>query len=259
MADTRLTRWVLNQLRTVDGDKGFRAAKICFERPDGSIVETWSTDTTNLDTEIADRLAAQSEELPTGPHPYKMVAYGPDNVQMSELPQTLRGRCRDATGAATEAMAMQRAVALTLENAQSAVVLLRQECERRADREAVLQEDLAAALNKVHEISSNNFEQELRFQQFMRSSARMDQFIENMSAVFTPLLTMAVEKYGPMLMEGAKNAARPKDAKQSSNATDLDGAQSGAGKAESSSGGGLPGNGGAGPRSIGDRPSGVGN
>jgi hypothetical protein len=122
----------------------------------------------------------------------------------------------------------------------------------------VLQEDLAAALNKVHEISANNFEQELRFQQFMRSSARMDQFIENVQVVLTPLLTMAVEKYGPMLMEGAKNAAKPKNAQQPSDSADPNRAQPGAGEAEGDCAGGVPGNGGPGVRSISRRPPGVG-
>lgn len=86
----------------------------------------------------------------------------------------------------------------------------------------------------------------------------MDQFIENVSVVLTPLLTMAVEKYGPMLMEGVKNGGKPKDPKQPINTTDLDGAQPGAGEAQADGSGGLPGNGSSGARSISRRTPGVG-
>lgn len=249
MSDSRLGRWVQRQLRTIDGETGFRAVKLCFERTDGPVVETWHIETPNLENEIEERVVAQMEELPGGPHSYKFVAYGPDGSQMSELPQTLRGRSREATGAATEATAMQRATALSLENVQTAVTLLRTELEAKTGQLATANEDVAAVLAKLNEMSSQNFDQQLKLQEFMRKQDRLDKMWEGAGGIVTMLGTMAAEKYGPKLMGMLEHASETAPEPVHSNSPEP--SVPGKGEGEAAGAGGPRGTNGARPGSNG--------
>ena len=139
-------------------------------------------------------------ELPVGNHSFRLVAYGEGKTQVSELPQTLRGRSKEATSAASELMHMAKAMALMLNNTQQMFALQHQEFEAQQKRLGDQYENVALLIDRNAENASNNLEAQLRLEQFHNEQSRRDKREEAMLSIITPIGVMAMEKYGPKLL-----------------------------------------------------------
>jgi hypothetical protein len=195
-SDTRVDKWLRMQQLTWDCDQGTRAVKIALEKPDGTVAYEWPASLEDLASVIVDGLSLQADELPTGGHQYRLVAYGENKAQLSELPQTIRGRSRDAASAGAEAMQFQKASQMALHNFEFSAMHLRNELEQTSKRLTEQVENTQALLEKCNELFSANFSSQLELKKFERSQERQDMLVQ----CLTPLITMAVQKYGPKLL-----------------------------------------------------------
>jgi hypothetical protein len=195
-----LSRWVRLQRITWSCEQGSKAEKIVIER-DGDRVHEFAVGTPDLANVLADALALQAEELPTGAHSFRLVAYDGSNVQLSELHQTVRGRSKEAASASNEAVTVARAAAMNVSNAAAATQLLRAELEREMQRNNDLVENQALLLDKLNEMQTQNFEAQLRLETFHREQDRKDKFSEAMSQLLVPMGTLLIEKFGPKLLQ----------------------------------------------------------
>lgn len=198
MADDRVNKWVDAQRTVWDSDQGLRAEVITLETPSGDSVGSWPVDLSNLGDAINQTIDLQASELPKGAHRFRLVAYSDKakKNQLTELPQTIRGRSGDASAAHAEAIAMQRATAMAisnLENTLNITMRLNEELEKRlGDRT----EDFSLTYDKLIQANGENFDQKIRWSEHETKNRRSEQMLE----MLTPLVTMAISKFGPMLM-----------------------------------------------------------
>jgi len=198
MADDRVNKWVDAQRTVWDSDQGLRAELITLETPSGDSIGSWPVDLPNLGDAINQAIDLQASELPKGAHRFRLVSYA-DRArknQLTELPQTIRGRSGDASAAHAEAIAMQRATAMAisnLENTLGITMRLNEELEKRlGDRT----EDFSLTYDKLIQANGENFDQKIRWSEHESKTRRSEQMLE----MLTPLVTMAISKFGPMLM-----------------------------------------------------------
>jgi hypothetical protein len=155
-----LETWLRAQLGTVRED-GQATSTIQLEGPDGTTWGSWQAENGKAEELARAIVAAQrliEEELPSGRHRGKAIAADGNGAQIALLPVTFTGRSSAAAAAATEARAMQQAVALMVQNAEAVTTGLRNENERLAARNADLLEQV-----------SNLIEGTFRFQQGIAS------------------------------------------------------------------------------------------
>lgn len=202
MADelnTTLARWIRLQRITWQSDSGSKAVRVALER-EGEKIHEFEMATPELAAVLHDAMQLQADELPTGAHQFRVVAYDEKGLQLSELPQTVRGRSKEATSAANEAITHARASAMNVSNAAAATQLLRTELEREFARNNDLTEDKALLIDKIQELVTQNFDAQLRLAEFNRKMERTDKLYDALTTIFVPLGTLVVEKYGPKLL-----------------------------------------------------------
>lgn len=197
--NTSLARWVRLQSITWQADSGSKASRIAIER-DGEKIHEFEVATPGLAAVLHDALELQADELPTGAHQFRVVAYDSNGGQLSELPQTVRGRSKEATSAANEAITNARASAMNVSTAAAAAQLLRGELDREFARNNDLTEDKALLIDKIQELVTQNFDAQLRLAEFNRKMERTDKLYDALTTIFVPLGTMVMEKYGPKLL-----------------------------------------------------------
>jgi len=198
--DSKIARWVRMQRVTWQCDESAMAARIVLETHSGEQVAEWPTHLEELEQVIEDAVGMYADELPQGPHAYRLVAYSSDKRQLSELPQTIRGRSKDASTAASDALQLQKATALFISNVTSWASLARGEADKQQARLDDAQDNTSQLLDLANQLRGHNLEAELRLRQFEEEQKRKDQRQEAFISIITPLATMAVEKYGPKLL-----------------------------------------------------------
>jgi hypothetical protein len=197
--DNRLARWLRFQQVTWQSDAGAKAVEIALERPDGERVALFDVNRANLAQIVTDCLVMQGDELPIGSHPYRLVSYDAEHKQLAELPQTVRGRNRDATSAASDAMAMQKAVAQSLRNLESVAQLNEQFQTRLAETLDGERDNTNALLDMNRQLRDNNLEADLRLRQFEKREERIDKMLELVGGVFTLVAPALIKKFMPEL------------------------------------------------------------
>jgi hypothetical protein len=197
--DNRLSRWLKFQQVTWQSDAGAKASEIVLERPDGEKVASFDINRSNLAQIVADCLTMQGDELPIGSHSYRLVSYDDAHKQLAELPQTVRGRNREATSAASDAMAMQRAVAQSLRNLESVASLNEQIQNRLAETLDNERDNTNQLLDMNRQLRDNNLEHELRLRQFEKREERIDKFLEGAGGLITLLAPLLIKKFLPEL------------------------------------------------------------
>ena len=200
MSETRVSKWLRMQSVTWHCDEGATAARIVLETSSGEQVQQWPSDLKDLEQIVEDCIAMQADELPQGAHGYRLVAYSEKNQQLGELPQTIRGRSKDATSAAAEHLQMQKALALEIANMARIGELRNQEFEAQQRRLNDQYDNVGLLLDRNAENASVNFDASLRLKEFDKKQERLDMVYAMFTTVATPLLTMAVEKFGPKLL-----------------------------------------------------------
>lgn len=220
MDDNRLARWLRFQQITWQSDAGAKAVEIVLERPDGEKVASFDVNRSNLAQIVADCLTMQGDELPIGSHSYRLVSYDAEHKQLAELPQTVRGRNRDATSAASDAMAMQKAVAQALRNLESVASLNQDIQTRLAETLDNERDNTNQLLDMNRQLRDNNLEHELRIREFDKRQERIDKFLEGAGSIITLLAPILVKKFLPDLanselfpkqIESATEKAKPSD------------------------------------------------
>lgn len=186
------------QCKVYDSDEGLKAEVICLENPSGDAVFTWPIGLENLAEVVRTALDMQAGELPKGAHRYRLVSYASRNKdkQLSELPQTIRGRSSDATSAMSEAIAMQRATAMAVSNLENVNAITLRALENVEGRLNEMTENFTLTFDKLTVANSENFDQRMRFLEFEAKQKRNEVLLE----CLTPLITIAVEKYGGKLL-----------------------------------------------------------
>lgn len=196
-----IARWVRLQKLTWNSDLGTKTASIAIESNDGAKVHEFDVGLTDLPLVLSDALQLQADELPQGAHPYRLVAYDDKHVQLSELHQTVRGRCKDATSVGNEQITQARAASMNVNNASSAAALLRQENERLSARNNDHIENEAMLIDKLNEMQAANFSAQLTLEEAHRRWERQDKMLEGMTQLLIPLGALFIEKYGPQLLK----------------------------------------------------------
>jgi hypothetical protein len=148
--------WLRMQAGEVREDGG-QATTIVLEGADGTTWGTWTnfgpSKVESVGEAIQGALRIFSEELPTGKHKVKLVALdGTEQRQFAVLPLTVAGRSSGAAAASTEALGMQRAVALSVQNFEAMTSGLRHENERLRERNDELMDSSHALMTKLLEV-----------------------------------------------------------------------------------------------------------
>lgn len=208
MSDDRITTWVELQRKVWNCDDDLRAQLICLENGNGDTISQWPVDLENLPEVIKTTIDMQSSEMPKGSHRLRLVAYADKSrkTQLNELPQTIRGRSQDATAAYADAIALQRATAMAVTNLENTLAIMQRYAEKSEEGRMEMTENFRLAFDKLTESNAENFDQKLRFAEFEAKQRRADQMMESLLTCITPVLTIAVEKFGPKLfnMDPAK-------------------------------------------------------
>lgn len=198
--ETAINSWVRMQRSTWDCNAGTAATRIVLEDANGSQIWQWPADLKDLEDVIQDAVTMHAGELPVGNHSFRLVAYGEGKTQLGELPQTLRGRSKEATSAASDMMAMAKSMAVMLNNTQQMYTLQAQQFELQEKRLGDQYENVALLIDRNLEIQSQNLEVQLQLEKFHKEEERRDQRQEAVLSILTPLATLAAQKYGPKLL-----------------------------------------------------------
>ena len=205
---TRLERWVALQKKTWDCDHGARAARITIERGD-EVVQGFAADVDELGRALEDALAMQADELTVGAHQFRIVAYGPDGKQLAELPQTVKGRNKDATTAGSAAIASARANHMSVDTMSFVLEKTRQELDQVANRNGDLHDDIQALIGTVNDLRLSNEEMLLRrleFEEKLQHKAKVYEAIEGaIGQLLVPIGTLLINKYGSSLLGVSKD------------------------------------------------------
>jgi len=199
--ETVVNNWVRMQRATWDSNAGSVATRFVLENAAGDQVAEWPAKLENVEEIIQDSLTMHAGELPIGNHAFRLVAYSDAKAQLGELPQTLRGRSKEATSAASELIQMAKAMALMLSNTQQMFALQHQQFEAQEKRLGDQYENVALLIDRNAENASNNLEAQLRLEQFHNEQSRRDKREEAILSIITPIGVMAAEKYGPKLLQ----------------------------------------------------------
>ena len=146
-----LETWIRAQTGSVRED-GTHAATITLEGPDGTTWGTWPAKPNSgeeLTQTIIGAVRLTEEELPSGRHRGKVIAVDSGGSQLAVLPLTMTGRSSVAAAAATEARAMQQAVAIMVQNAEAVTAGLRSENERLSERNNELLDNLSRMVEQT--------------------------------------------------------------------------------------------------------------
>lgn len=190
---TRSSTWVEMQQRIKSSDDT-HAVQIVLEGPDQTRWGTWPIDTQNLGIVIDEAVKALGEDSPTGRHQARLLALDKGGSQVSMQPVLIVGRSGAASAAATDAIAMQRAVATMAANAESMLNLSRSIQERQEKAIDELLDDRTVLIQKFNEILATNIETELAIKAHAERSERMDQLLAVVVASGGPVVLPLVEK-----------------------------------------------------------------
>jgi hypothetical protein len=193
--EDHLTIWVEMQKRVWHGDTSSKAAFITLKKlPDESVIFRCPADADNIPTMVKQMLAMHAEELPKGSaHSFLLVSTDESGVQLSELPQTIRGSSQEAKAASVELMALQNATAKALANLDFANQLLLRNLEQKDDKLNTATEDKFALLDKLVQQQATNFEKELELARYEREQSRKDMMVKAGTENLMPILGVVFE------------------------------------------------------------------
>lgn len=201
--------WIKAQLADVAED-GTACTTIHLEGPDATVWGTWRADRHRADLveAIEAAIAMHQDELPNGTHRAKLVSLDGSQRQIALLPITMRGRSSAATAAATEALAMQRAVALMVQNAEAVTAGLRSENERLRERNDELVDHVQTAVGKLLEIQTSIVDVQREQLREDARSKRIDDIWQSMK----PLAEAGMDIVGGILADKYQEAKAAKAA-----------------------------------------------
>ena len=193
--------WVSMQQRVWHGETSSKAAFITLkDRASDEIVFRCPADAENIAIMVKEFLALQAAELPAkSTHAFVLIATDEAGVQLSALPQTIRGMNHEAQSAAQEQLAMANAHAKTLANLDTLNQIATRNAELLADKLTSAIEDKFAVLDQLVTERATNHKDELEHDRYLREQARKDKlfdaFAENFMPIAGAIVKHKVEKY----------------------------------------------------------------
>jgi hypothetical protein len=194
-SEDRVTFWVEMQQKVWHGDTNSKASFITLKRRNSDeIIFRCPVDAENIPTIIKQFLQMQAEELPKGSHAFVLVATDEAGMQLSELPQTVKGSNHEASTAAQEQLALQNATAKGLANLDAVNQILQRNAEQLAEKLGAALEDKFAVLDELVGQRGTNFVAQLELSKFNRNQERLDLLVQNLAPALGVLATFAAEK-----------------------------------------------------------------
>jgi len=154
---SNVATWLRMQALEV-GQDGSATVTIVLEGSDGGTWQTWQRfGRENLESvtqAVEGALMLFADEMPTGRHKVKLLALDQSEHQLGMLPLTVTGKSSAASAASSEALGMQRAVSLAVQNFEAMSGGLRHELQRVQERNDELLDSNITLLSKFLEIQT---------------------------------------------------------------------------------------------------------
>jgi hypothetical protein len=187
--------WVNMQQKVWHGDTQSKARFITLkDRATDEIVFRCPAEADNIAIMVKEFLALQAAELPAkSTHAFVLIASDDAGVQLSALPQTIRGTNHEAQNAAQEQIQMANAHAKTLANLDTLNQIATRNAELLAENLATAIQDKFAVLDQLVTERATNHKDELEHDRYLREQARRDKIFDAFSENFMPIAGMIVK------------------------------------------------------------------
>jgi hypothetical protein len=201
--------WLSERLSIVEDDPANRPIRIVLEGPSGEPWGSWPAKTEGLTEAIHRCVVSLGEELPKGTHAGKIIAYSDSGSILSTLPVNVSGKSIAASSQASEAVSLQRAMALAVANMQTVTEVMKEQLERAAARETDLAESVMTLTNGLHEMLGKSVTYQLDLEKEAGRQRRLDLMTEKLAPmieVAAGLLGMFLERRMGGALSGASTA-----------------------------------------------------
>lgn len=200
--------WLDERLSIVEDDPANRPIRIVLEGPSGEAWGSWPAKTEGLKEAIHRCVVALGEELPKGTHSGKIIAYSDSGGCLSTLPVNVSGKSVASSTQGSEAVSLQRAMALAVANMQTISDVMKDQLERAAAREAELADSVMTLTNGLHEMLGKSVTYQIDIEKEAGRQRRLDVMTEKLA----PMLDLAAGLLGVYIerhMTGKTEAASP--------------------------------------------------
>jgi hypothetical protein len=203
----RLSDWLKRQKQIVEA--GGRAAHtLILEGPDQKAWGSWPIQMKGLEEGATESQRGLEAGLATGQHLARWVALDAEGAQIAVLPITLQGRSNDASTAAKDAQALQRATSAALNNAEQVQTMLLNQLTRSEARNERIEEDLGELRGLLQGIMAEGQTSAVDSQIALAREARMNDLQKQAAPILDALLGIVAERVVRWSQdEGAKSAA----------------------------------------------------
>ncbi len=209
---SNVATWLRMQALEV-GQDGTATATIVLEGSDGGTWQTWQRfSRENLETvtqAVEGALLLFADEMPTGRHKVKLLALDQGEHQLGMLPLTVTGKSSAASAASSEALGMQRAVSLAVQNFEAMSGGLRHELQRVQERNDELLDSNITLLSKFLEIQTGMAE----LVQDRRREEKREERIGELWADVKPMVEVVIGIVGDHVVQVYEQAKATKKAK----------------------------------------------
>ena len=198
--------WLDERLSIVEDDPANRPIRIVLEGPSGEAWGSWPAKTEGLKEAIHRCVVSLGEELPKGTHSGKIIAYSDSGGCLSTLPVNVSGKSVAASSQASEAVSLQRAMALAVANLQTTSEMMKDQLERSASREADLADSVLTLTSGLHEMLGKSVTYQIDIEKEAGRQRRLDVMTEKLA----PMLDLAAGLLGVYIerhMAGKSSAA----------------------------------------------------
>lgn len=184
--------WLDERLSIVEDDPANRPVRIVLEGPSGEAWGSWPSKTEGLKEAIHRCVVALGEELPKGTHSGKIIAYSDSGGCLSTLPVNVSGKSVASSTQGSEAVSLQRAMALAVANMQTISDVMKDQLERAAARETELADSVMTLTNGLHEMLGKSVTYQIDIEKEAGRQRRLDVMTEKLA----PMLDLAAGLLG---------------------------------------------------------------
>ena len=178
---SRFESWISDRLNIVESDPACRVVRFVLEGPTGEVFGSWPASLETLRESVHKAIVTLGEELPKGAHACKLIAYSDSGGVLSSLPSTVTGKSVAATTAASEAISLQRAMALAVGNMQTLSTLLSEQTAKAHEREETLAANVLELTNGLHEMLQRSVATQLQIEKEQGRQRRLDALLDKLT------------------------------------------------------------------------------
>ena len=204
--------WLDERLSVVEDDPANRPIRIVLEGPSGEAWGSWPAKTDGLKEAIHRCVVALGEELPKGTHSGKIIAYSDSGGCLSTLPVNVSGKSIAASSQASEAVSLQRAMALAVANLQTTSEMMKDQLERSAARGADLADSVLTLTSGLHEMLGKSVTYQIDIEKEAGRQRRLDVMTEKLAPMLdlaAGLLGVYIERHMTGKTSAPQEAATP--------------------------------------------------